>query len=237
MRARTKNLNGWSPYCERLHSQTPMVHILQFDVDHSSHSNGITYDDDNKCILFAKTYQHNIAVLDIVIDESEYDTFEWKCVVNFEGEDDDETKKKRKKKRKTKRDRDIFEESEKDEICMGFVGYPLNESVEFMDSQLGRNGNQYGLMVSNDSRSAHVYFTKNDNIHHASEILLHQKVKNEDEFRFLCNLKKRTCDIYHNDELLSNVFSSNIPKRIIPAVSGYSVDQSLSCSVEFVSAN
>merc|ERR1712154_86133 len=112
--------------------------------------------------------------------------------------------------------------------------------MESKNVQLGTNGIQFALFVAYNNRSAHAHFTrpsklnKDGDTHHTSEIILDEKVSNGDEFRIICNMKKAKCDIYHNEQLLIDVFSHKIPNKIIPAISGYAKHRSISCCVDFV---
>ena len=223
VRARTRNINGWSLYCDAIDAQLPMHKELKFDTEKSSNSTGISFISDNKCVIFENNEQHNIAIIDTIIDKKEYNTFEWKYIVDF---DVDEPNK---------------ESDEipliKQGICMGFIAYPLDKNMRSLNCILGSSGTQYGLRISNNSNSAHIYFTRNGSMHHTCSMTLNQTVSNGDIFRIHCNMKRQKCDIYHNDEILMDIFTSQqIPKKIIPAVSGYINKGRASATVQFVSS-
>eukprot|EP01084_Bolivina_argentea_P115763 205808_1 len=124
IRSRISNMNGWSAYCEPIaipalpmmplddsvSSSTPTPTYtpcnnynthLKFDLDHSSHDKGVCYELDDTCVMFCGTAEHQIGVMNTIIDKREFGVFEWKYIVGFEPDyaEEKETNKKKKKKK------------------------------------------------------------------------------------------------------------------------------------------
>ena len=252
IRARTKNISGWSQFCQVMECQLEAVHEMKWNrcspaggvqlmlgtfvhllfvslrYGSSPLSISVSIATDDKCVVFnQQTEQHQLVIANAVIDKGQYSSFQWKYTLDFEDMDDAKSAEKG----------GVAEKENPDavhhEISLGFVACPIEKNV---NGRLGTAGNQFGLGVRPRSHVARAYLTQNGSIHTTFSFNLHEELCSGDEFVFCYNALENKCDIFHNDQLLAGACTAVVPHQIVPAVSGLVSGSRVSCNIDFVAS-
>ena len=106
-------------------------------------------------------------------------------------------------------------------FAMGFVSYPLDESIKkwnsyFTDDYATRD-KQFGVYIYSKNKSINRFTDKGGTKSLDSDKNISMDIGSR--FKMVFDFKKKICSIYHNDQFIGNI--PNIPERIIPAISCY----------------
>ena len=118
---------------------------------------------------------------------------------------------------------------------LGFISYPFDKSFDDNNNNskswnefMGSKECDYSIGIMNNKTQCYPYVKGKSK----GLIKLKKATKKNDRFMFKVDMKRHTCEVYHNQHSLGNIFD-NIPIQIVPMVSNAEI--SMDCTVQFVS--